>query len=147
LSAALAGWMDGLQAEVIRRAPTHTQWKVLAQSFGSGLKERAADRFALGMREYVAKETQELDEAGKALLDGLQTRPGLLTALRVGKVALDVVAVALVLYFTWPPSWWVILLVLLAVAATHQAFEWGVKIAVERARAKVRNHRTALVGE
>ena len=38
-------------------------------------------------------------------------------------------------------------LVLLALAATHQAFEWGVRIAVERARAKVRNHRTALVGE
>jgi hypothetical protein len=147
LSAALAGWMDGLQAEVIRRAPTHAQWKSLSHSFSGGLKDRAADRFALGMRDYVAKETQELDEAGKALVDGVQTRPGLLTGLRVGKVALDVTAVALVLYFTWPPSWWVILLVLLALAATHQAFEWGVRLAVERVRAKVRNHRTALVGE
>jgi hypothetical protein len=143
----LAAWLDGLQADVIRRAPTHPQWQALTQSFNGGLKTRATDRFAAAMREFEAKETQELDEAGKSLIDGLQNKPGLLTLLRVGKVAADVTAVALVLYFTWPPSWWVIFLVILAVALTHQAVELVVRVVVERARSKVRNHRTGLVGE
>jgi hypothetical protein len=111
------------------------------------LKTKATDRFAVAMREFEAKETQELDEAGKALVNGLQNKPAVLNLLRVGKVAADVLAVFLVLYFAWPPSWWVVFLVILAVALTHQAVELVVRVVIERTRAKVRNHRTALVGE
>jgi hypothetical protein len=147
LTNGLSAWLDGLQAEVLRRTATHPQWKSLTQTFNAGLKTRAADRFAEAMREYQAKEIQELDEVGKGLIDGLQTRPGLLGLLRIGKVALDVATAGLVLFFTWPPSWWVLLLVLLAVALTHQAVEFAVRAVVERARSRVRSHRTALVGE
>lgn len=147
LANSLAAWLDGLQAETIRRAESHPQWKSLASVFTGGLKMLANDRFAVALREYEAKEIQELDEVGKSLVAGLESRHGLLTLLRVAKVAIDVLVVVMVLVFTWPPSWWVILVALLAVALTHQAVELVVRVVVERARAKVRNHRTALVGE
>ncbi len=142
LANGLAAWLDGLQAETIRRAATHPQWQALTQAFGSGLKTQATDRFAIAMRNYEAKETQELDEVGKGLVDGLESRPVLLSILRGAKLAIDVLAVVLVLVFTWPPSWWVILFVILAVALTHQVVEFVVRAVVERARTKVRNHRT-----
>jgi hypothetical protein len=144
LTASLAGWLDKLQAEALRRAGTHPVWKQIAVRFDSELGPQARERFAHEFRAFELKETDELERAGKALVDGLEKNPALLYGLRGGKFAVDLFVVGSVLYFTWPPGW-SLLLIPLGVSATHQATELAVRGVVEKARTRVRNQREDLV--
>ena len=145
LTGALGGWLDRLQAETLRRAGSHTVWKQIAHGFDAGLAVQARDRFAQDFRVFELKETDELETAGRALVDGLEKNPTLLYTLRGGKLLVDVLAVFAVLYFTWVPSWYHLLLLPIAVSVTHQITELLARGAAETARARVRNQREHLV--
>src|SRR5262249_46236719 len=86
LTASLTGWLDKLHAEALRRAGTHPVWKQIAVRFDSELGPQARARFDEELRTFEMKETDELERAGKALVDGLQNHPVLLYSLRGGKL-------------------------------------------------------------
>lgn len=145
LETGLRGWLDRLQAEALRRAPTHSLWKQIAARFDTELAPQARDRFEQDRRAFELKETDELERAGKALVEALEKNPALLYTLRVGKFVLDIAVVAFILYLTWVPSWYHLLLVFVAVSVTHQTSEFIVRGVVESARMRVRSQREALV--
>ncbi len=145
LNAGLNGWLDKLQAETLRRATTHTFWKQIAVRFDSELAPQARAKFDQERRAFELKETDQLEKAGKALVEGLEKNPVLLNTLRIGKFVLDVALIAFLLYVTWVPSWYHLLLIFVAVSVTHQATELVIRGVVESARSRVRNQREALV--
>lgn len=145
LSAALTGWLDGLQAEALKRAPTHPVWKSIAQGFAEGLAARVRGRFQQVFRTFELKETDELERAGQKMVDALEKRPALLGVLRGVKLTADAAAIGMILYVIWPPGWLALILIPLGVSATHQLAELMVRAAAEAARSRVRQQREALV--
>ncbi len=144
LTASLTGWLDKLQAEALRRAGTHSIWKQIAVRFDSELAPQARERFAHELRTFELKESDELEQAGKRLVEGLEKNPAMLYTLRGGKFVVDLVIIGSVIYFTWPPGW-SLLLIPVGVSITHQGTELAVRGVVERARTRVRNQREDLV--
>lgn len=145
-STAMVAWLDGLQAEALRRSGTNTLWKQVTHGFDAGLKAQANDLFAKNYHTFELKETDELDRAARAVPERLTNSPILLSGLRVGTVALDLAAIVAVIVFTWPPGW-ALLLILPAVSITRQVVELLVKVAVDRGRNKLRAKRESLLGE
>lgn len=145
-STAMIAWLDALQAEALRRSGTNTLWKQVTHGFDAGLKAQANDLFAKNYRTFELKETDELDQAARAVPERLTNSPILLSGLRVGTVALDLAAIIAVIVFTWPPGW-ALLLILPAVSITRQIVELLVKVAVDRGRNKLRAKRESLLSE
>lgn len=145
LTAGLVGWLDRLQAEAIRRAPLHPFWKQVTVRFDAELAPQARNRFEQDRRAFELKETEELESAGRALVQRLEKSPTLLHTLRIGKFVLDLVVLSAILYLTWVPAWYHLLLIFIAVSITHQATELIVRGIVESTRVRVRNQREALV--
>ena len=144
-TAALSAWLDGLQAEALRRSGTHPIWKQISHGFDAGLKTQAQDRFATVFRTFELKETDELDQAARAVPETLTRSPVLLGGLRLGIVALDLAAIGGVLWATWMPSWYHLLLIPVAVSLTRQGVELAVRQVVDVGRNRIRNHREELV--
>lgn len=144
-SAALAAWLDGLQAESLRRAGTHPVWKQIANGFDTGLKNEARDQFAVHFRAFESKESEDLDAAARSVPEFLAKSPVVLAGLRIGTLTLDVAAVGLVLWATWVPYWYQLLLLPVAVAATRQSVEFAVAQAVDRGRNRIRSNRETLL--
>lgn len=144
LTAALTGWLDQLHAEALRRADQHSLWKQVAARFDAELAPRARDRFHDDLRGLELKETEELEEAGRALVETLAGNPALLYPLRGAKFVIDLAIVGGVVYATWPPGW-SLLLIPLGVSTSHQMTEWCVGVAVEQARERVRRRREELI--
>ncbi|MFM8275120.1 MAG: hypothetical protein ACKODX_22695, partial [Gemmata sp.] len=146
LTGALGGWLDALQAESLRRAGAQPQslWRHVAVQFDAELAPQARDRFAADLRAFELKESDDLEQAGKALVDGLEQNAALLYTLRGGKFALDLTIIAGVGYYTWPPGW-PLVLVPLGVSASHQFAELATRGVAEGARRRVRSHRERLV--
>ncbi|QJW99235.1 GTPase [Frigoriglobus tundricola] len=140
----LKGWLDALHAESLRRAGTHSLWKQIAIRFDSELGPQARDRFATEFRTFELKESEDLEDAGRALVAGLANNHALLYTLQGGKFVLDLTVIGGVVYFTWPPGW-LLLLVPVGVSATHQFAELATRGVAEGARHRVRSHREALV--
>jgi hypothetical protein len=145
LCAALTGWLDRLQAEALRRSGTHPLWKAVAHGFDAGLATQARDRFQQEFRSFELKEADDLERVGREMVGTLENSPVLLHALRAGKLAVDLVVVGGILYLTWVPSWYHLLLLPLGVSATHQGAELVVRGAAETARSRVRHERETLV--
>jgi hypothetical protein len=145
LNAGLNGWLDQLQTEALRRAPFHPFWKQIAARFETEIAPRARDRFAEDQRGFELKETDELELAGKALIERLEKNPILLNSLRVGKFAFDLFLIGLVLYLSWVPSWYHLLLIFVVVSISHQITELIVRGVVEAARRRIREQRETLV--
>lgn len=145
LSAALTGWLDRLQAESLKRAGTHPLWKSIAHGFDAGLAAQARDRFQQEFRTFELKETDELERAGREMVGKLENKPALLHMLRGGKLALDLVVIGSIIYLTWVPSWYHLLLLPIGVSATHQGAELVVRGAAEATRSHVRHERETLV--
>ncbi len=146
-SAALAAWLDGLQAETLRRAGTHPIWKQLSHGFDAGLKMQAQDRFGQEFRSFELKETDELDRAARVVPEYLSQHHALLNTLRLGTVALDLTAGGLVLWLTWVPAWYHLLLIPVAVSGTRQGVEITVTQVVDSGRNRVRHQRETLLEE
>ena len=102
------------------------------------------DRFAADLRAFELKESDDLEQAGKALVDGLEQNAALLYTLRGGKFALDLTIIAGVGYYTWPPGW-PLVLAPLGVSASHQFAELATRGVAEGARRRVRSRRERLV--
>jgi hypothetical protein len=145
LSAGLTGWLDKLQAEALKRAGTHPVWKQIAVRFDSELGPQARARFDEYLRAFELKETQELEGAGKGLVERLEKNPALLYTLRGGKFALDVTIVVVGVVLAVASSWYYLLLIPVGVSVTHQAAELIVRGVVENARGKVRHQREDLL--
>ncbi|HUR54998.1 MAG TPA: GTPase domain-containing protein, partial [Gemmataceae bacterium] len=118
LTGALSGWLDSLQTEALRRAGSHPVWKQIAHGFDAGLAVQARDRFNQDFRTFELKETDELERAGREMVDKLEKNPTLLYTLRGGKLVVDALGVFAVLYFTWVPSWYHLLLLPVVVSVT-----------------------------
>ena len=146
-TAALAAWTDSLQAETLRRTGTHPLWKQITQGFDAGLKAECLDRFQQVFRTFELKETDELDQAAKEVPDRLANNHVLLTTLRLAVVVFDLAAIGLTLWLTWFPSLYQLLLIPVAVSLSRQVVELIVYQVVEFGRARLRNHREALVSE
>lgn len=146
-SAALAAWLDGLQAEALRRSRNHPVWKQITHGFDAGLKSEAQDRFQQAYRAYELKETDELDQEARAVPERLANNPTLLNTLRLGVHALDLAAIGSVVWATWVPSWYHVLLIPVAISLTRQAVELAVRQVVDVGRSRLRSHREALVAE
>lgn len=144
-SAALAAWLDSLQAEALRRAGTHPVWKQITHGFDAGLKSQATDRFQQVFRSFELKETDELDQAARAVPEYLSRSPAVLQTARIGTIGLDLAAVGGVIWATWPPEWYLLLALPLTVSVTRQVVELAVRKVVDAGRNDVRNQREALV--
>jgi hypothetical protein len=145
LSAGVQGWLDGLQAEALRKVGTHPVWKSIANGFESGLGNQIRDRFQSEFRTFELQEADDLETAGRKMVDSLEKHAALLGGLRVLKAAADVVVVSAVLWWTWIPSWYHLLLIPLGISATHQIAELIARGAAESVRARVRRQREHLV--
>ncbi|HJZ55610.1 MAG TPA: GTPase domain-containing protein [Gemmataceae bacterium] len=145
LDGGLTGWLDKLQAEALRRSAVHPVWKQIAHGFEAGLASQARDRFQQEYRNFELKETNELETAGRQMVERVEKNPVLLYGMRGGKLLADLLVIGGVLYFTWPPGWLTLLLIPLGVSATHQAAELIVRGAAETARSRVRRQRETLV--
>jgi hypothetical protein len=142
----LKGWLDSLQTEALRKAGTHPLWKQIAVRFDSDLAPQVRDRFATEFRTFELKESEDLEEAGRALVAGVENNPALLYTLRGGKFALDLVIIGAVAYGAWAwGSAWYLLLAPFGVSATHQFTEIATRGVAEGALTRVRAHRESLV--
>ena len=145
LTSALTGWLDGLQAEALKRSATHPVWKTIAHGFDAGLASQVRDRFQQEFRTFELKETDELEHAGQKMVDAVEKHPMLLYTLRGGKFAVDVFVFGVSLYFTFFSSLYYLALIPLGISATHQIAELLARGAAEATRSRVRHQREALV--
>jgi hypothetical protein len=146
LTASLTGWLDGLHAEAIKRSGSHSVWKQIAVRFDSELAPRARERFGQELRAFELRETDDLERVGRSMVERLSKNPTILHTLRGGRILVDLAIIVLIIYLTWMPSWYHLLLIPLGVSISHQATELLVRGFVESARRRVRNQREALVG-
>ena len=143
-NAAMESWLAKLQAEALRRHPTHPMWKNVTVGFDTTLKTQAHDLYSQNFRILEAKETTELDATARAVPEALDKNPVLLNVLRGAIITLDVVFIVLVVWLTWPPGWWLLLLIP-ALSITRHAVEVIVSAIVNRERNKLRAEREALL--
>lgn len=147
LANAWTGWLEGLQAECLRRADGGGVWKDSVHAFESGLKQQGRDRFAVLARQFEQTEGDELEQAGRKLTESLAANPSMLGTLRYGKLAVDVTAVAAVVWWTWVPSWYHVLLLPVAAAASHLVAELAIRWRVELVRGAARRRRESRLRE
>ena len=145
LTASLAGWLDQLHAEAIKRSGLHPVWKQISVNFDSDLSPQVRERFGQEFRAFELKETDDLERVGRGMVESLSKNNTLLYTLRGGRLIVDLAIIALILYLTWLPSWYHLLLIPLGVSVSHQATELLVRGYVESSRRRVRNQREALV--
>jgi GTP-binding protein EngB required for normal cell division len=146
LEAALAGWLDLLRKEALRRAKTHPLWADLDKGFSSGLADMARERFQQGFRGFQLGLADEVDHTARAIYEDLEKNPLLLNSLRGSKFALDVAAIGAT--FTIPgPLVQHLILIPLAASITHQLVELLGKQYVDNQRELARQRQQALVAQ
>ena len=143
--AALAAWLDGLQAETLRRNNTHPIWKQLTHGFDAGLKATAKDHFQGIYRKFELVERDELEQETRAIPERLAQNPPLLNVLRLIVILIDLSVIGLILWMTWPPEWYLLALIPLAVSVTRQLVDVVVWQLIERGRARLKSHREVLL--
>ena len=143
-TAAMEGWKNRLQAESLRRTSTHPLWKSISAGFDTGLGTALQDQFAANLRTLEAKEMTELDAMARSIPENLAKKPILLNAFRFGIPAVHVAIAILFIALTWPPSWW-LLLIIPAIAIAHQAVELIVKFVVDAKRNRLKEERLRLL--
>jgi GTP-binding protein EngB required for normal cell division len=147
LANAMTAWFDALQAEALTRSSQNPFWKSLSGRFDSSLKSDVQSQFDAAAREFELRETGELEVAARSVVESLSSNASLLWGLRVAKAAGGIFALILVVIVTWVPSWYHVIVLLAAVAIVHQAFDWGVSVAVNSKRRAARSRREALLNE
>jgi hypothetical protein len=120
-------------------------WKSIANGFESGLAARIREQFQQEFRAFELQESDDLEKAGQKMVDSLEKHAALLGGLRIVKLLADVAVVIAVIWYTWFPNWYHLLLIPLGVSATHQLAELIARAAAEATRARVRRQREHLV--
>jgi len=144
---AMGAWLDGLQAESLRRTASHPAWKQITQTFDSGLKNEILDGFGTTFRNFTLQESDELDRAARAVPDRFMASPALLGISRLAVLFWDLSVLGVVLHLAWPPTWWWLLLVPLSLSLSRQLTEFLASQLIEVQRNRVRNRRIDLVRE
>ena len=144
---AMGAWLDGLQAESLRRTPTHPAWKQITQTFDAGLKNEILDGFGTTFRNFTLQESDELDRAARAVPERFSASPALLGLARLAMLLWDLVILGIVLSIAWPPSWWWLVLVPLSLSLSRQVTEFIAGQLIEVQRSRVRARRLSLVRE
>ena len=145
LEQALAGWMDLLRKEAVRRAGSHPLWAHIERGFASGLADQARDQFQQGFRGFQLGQADEVERTARAIYEELEKSPVALNTLRGGKFALDVAAITATLV-AGPLLWWQhALLIPLAASISHQLVELMGKGYVEGQRELARQRQQALM--
>jgi hypothetical protein len=145
LEQALAGWLDLLRKEAVRRAGTHPVWAHIERGFASGLADQARDQFQQGFRGFQLGQADEVERTARAIYEELEKSPLSLNTLRGGKFALDVAAITATLV-AGPLLWWQhALLIPLAASISHQLVELLGKGYVEGQRELARQRQQALM--
>jgi hypothetical protein len=144
LDAALAGWLDQLRAEALRRSAQHPLWAHVADGFEHGLGEQARERFANGMKSFQLGLHDEVERTARAIYEELEKSPTQLATLRGSKFAFDVMAIAgsVALGGFGLHD---LILVPLAASVSHQLVEWMGAAYVDSQREATRDRQQALV--
>jgi len=144
LDQALAGWIDHLRKEAIRRAGTHPVWAHIQSGFNSGLGELARQRYEQGFHGFQLGMADEVDRTARAIYEDLQKNPLALNVLRGTKFTLEVAAITGTVV-AGGISAWDILWVPLAASITHQLIELLGKQYVDNQREQARDRQMAMM--
>jgi hypothetical protein len=145
LEEALAGWLDLLRKEAVRRGDAHPLWQHVEKGFNSGLSDLAHDRFEQGFRAFQLGQADEVDRTARAIYEELEKNPALLNTLRGGKLTVDVAAIAGAIVMGGQQWGLDFILVPLAASVTHQLVELLGKAYVEGQRETARQRQQAML--
>jgi hypothetical protein len=145
LDQALAGWLDSLRKEAVRRAGTHPLWAHIERGFTAGLADQARDQFQQCFRGFQLGQADETERTARAIYEELEKSPVTLNTLRTGKLALDVGAITATLFIGGMAQWAHVLLIPLAASLSHQLVELLGKGYVEGQRELARQRQQALM--
>jgi hypothetical protein len=147
LEEALAGWIDLLRKEAVRRADEHPLWRHVSEAFATGgLAERIREQFQQYFRSFQTNLSAEVDQTARSIYEELEKKPAVLNTLRGGKFALDAAAVGGTLA-AGGINWHDLILVPLAAAMTHQLVEMLGKQVVDVQREQTRQRQQALMAQ
>jgi len=144
LEQALAGWLDLLRKEAVRRSGNHPVWAHVEEGFSRDLSDLAHRRFEEGLRNFRLSQVDEIDRTARAIYEELEKSPARLNTLRGAKFGLDLVGIAGIVAAGGVINWHDLILVPLAASVTHQLVEWLGKGYVESQREEARNRQQAL---
>jgi hypothetical protein len=144
LEQALAGWLDLLRKEAVRRSSGHPVWAHIEDGFSHDLGDLTHRRFEEGLRNFRLSQTDEIDRTARAIYEELEKSPGRLNTLRGAKFGLDLVGIAGLVLAGGVINWHDLILVPLAASVTHQLVEWLGKGYVDSQREQARNRQQAL---
>ena len=144
LEQALAGWLDSLRKEAVRRSGSHPVWAHVEEGFSRDLGDLAHRRFEEGLRNFRLSQVDEIDRTARAIYEELEKSPARLNTLRGAKFGLDLVGIAGIVAAGGVINWHDLILVPLAASVTHQLVEWLGKGYVESQREEARNRQQAL---
>ena len=144
LEQALAGWLDLLRKEAMRRSASHPVWAHVQDGFSRDLGELAHRRFEEGLRNFRLSQVDEIDRTARAIYEELEKSPGRLNTLRGAKFSLDLAGIAGLVVAGGVINWHDLILVPLAASVTHQLVEWLGKGYVESQREQARNRQQVL---
>jgi hypothetical protein len=143
LEQALAGWLDGLRKEVVRRSGSHPVWSYVEDGFNHDLGDLARQRFEEGLRNFRLSQADEVDRTARAIYEELEKSPARLNTLRGAKFGLDLAGIAGAVA-TGGINWHDFILVPLAASMTHQLIEWLGKGYVDSQRELARSRQQTL---
>jgi len=146
LEQALAGWLDGLRKESVRRAGSHPVWAYVEEGFRrdlGDLGDLAHQRFEEGLRNFRLSQVDEIDKTARAIYEELEKSPAQLNTLRGAKFGLDLAGIA-AFVVAGGINWHDVILVPLAASMTHQLIEWLGKGYVDSQREAARNRQQGL---
>ena len=147
LERALEGWLDLLRKEAARRASSHPVWAHIDKGFQQGLANEAQEQFKQDFRGFQLGLTDEVDRTARGIYEELEKNPAMLNALRGGKLAIDVAAIAAAA-LTAGMHWGLdFVLVPLAASVTHQLVEIMGRQYVDNQRDLARQRQQALVSQ
>jgi hypothetical protein len=144
LEQALAGWLDSLRKEAVRRSGSHPVWAHVEAGFSRDLSGLAHRRFEEGLHNFRLSQADEIDRTARAIYEELEKSPARLNTLRSAKFGLDLVGIAGLVAAGGVINWHDLILVPLAASVTHQLVEWLGKGYVETQREQARNRQQAL---
>jgi hypothetical protein len=147
LEGALAGWLDQLRKEAVRRGDSHPVWAHIEKGFESGLGEMAEERFQQGFRSFQLGQAAEVERTARALYEELEKNPVILNTLRGSKLALDTGAIVAAIAAGGFLNWHDFIYAPLAASVSHQLVEWLGKAYVDGQREQARNRQSALVAQ
>jgi hypothetical protein len=143
LQQALAGWLDSLRKEAVRRAGSHPVWAHVEEGFNHDLSELAKQRFEEGLRSFRLSQADEIDRTARAIYEELEKNPARLNTLRGAKFGLDLAGITGAVV-TGGINWHDFILVPVAASMTHQLIEWLGKGYVDSQREAARNRQQNL---